>query len=35
MTGLVRIYVVTYRRPHLLERALRSLLAQTCSAWVA
>jgi len=31
----VRIYVVTYRRPHLLDRALRSLLAQTHNDWIA
>jgi glycosyltransferase involved in cell wall biosynthesis len=35
MTTQIRVYVVTYRRPHLLERALRSLVAQTHSAWVA
>jgi glycosyltransferase involved in cell wall biosynthesis len=35
MTAQIRVYVVTYRRPHLLERALQSLLAQTNSAWVA
>jgi len=35
MIAMVRVYVVTYRRPHLLERALRSLLAQSCTAWVA
>lgn len=35
MTAQIRIYVVTYRRPHLLERALKSLLAQTRSTWVA
>jgi glycosyltransferase involved in cell wall biosynthesis len=35
MTAQIRVYVVTYRRPHLLERALRSLLTQTHSAWVA
>jgi glycosyltransferase involved in cell wall biosynthesis len=35
MTAQIRVYVVTYRRPHLLERALQSLLAQTYSAWVA
>jgi glycosyltransferase involved in cell wall biosynthesis len=35
MIASVRIYVVTYRRPHLLERALRSLLAQTHTAWLA
>jgi hypothetical protein len=32
---LVRIYVITYRRPHLLERALRSLVTQTQSHWCA
>lgn len=31
----IRVYVVTYRRPHLLERALRSLLGQTRTDWVA
>jgi hypothetical protein len=31
----VRVYVVTYRRPLLLERALRSLIAQTHQGWVA
>ena len=31
----VRICVVTYRRPILLERALRSLLGQTRTDWVA
>jgi len=35
MTADVRVYVVTYRQPHLLERALGSLLAQTHSSWVA
>jgi len=30
----VRIHVVTYRRPHLLERALKSLISQTCTSWV-
>ena len=35
MTAQVRIYVVTYRRPHLLERALKSLLAQTDPSWIA
>jgi glycosyltransferase involved in cell wall biosynthesis len=35
MTGRVRIYVVTYERPRLLERALRSLAAQTLGDWVA
>jgi oligoendopeptidase F len=28
MSANIRVYVVTYRRRHLLERALRSLLAQ-------
>jgi hypothetical protein len=32
--ALVRIYLLTYRRPHLLERALTSLLAQTFRDWV-
>jgi hypothetical protein len=31
----VRVYVVTYRRPRLLERALRSLIRQTHEGWVA
>lgn len=35
MPSLVRIHVVTYRRPRLLERALRSLLAQRERSWVA
>jgi Glycosyl transferase family 2 len=35
MTAAVRVYVVTYHRPHLLERALRSLIAQTHNGWVA
>jgi hypothetical protein len=35
MTGCVRIFVVTYHRPHLLERALRSLIAQTHADWIA
>src|SRR5207244_3257556 len=29
------VYVVTYRRPHLLRRALGSLLTQTFQDWVA
>ena len=35
MHATVRIHVVTYRRPVLLERALRSLLAQTHANWIA
>lgn len=35
MTAAIRIHVVTYRRPVLLERALRSLMAQTRPDWVA
>jgi glycosyltransferase involved in cell wall biosynthesis len=35
MSANVRVYVVTYHRPYLLERALRSLLAQTHTDWVA
>src|SRR5882757_6155842 len=35
MTGAVRIHVVTYRRPVLLERALLSLIAQTHQDWSA
>lgn len=31
----VRVFVPTYRRPHLLPRALRSLQAQTHADWVA
>lgn len=31
---LIRVYLLTYRRPVLLRRALASLLAQTCSRWV-
>ena len=38
MTGAaiadVRVYLFTYRRNHLLPRALRSLLAQTHTSWV-
>lgn len=30
----VRVFLCTYRRPHLLRRALASLLAQTCTDWV-
>lgn len=35
MTPQVRILVITFRRPALLERALRSLLAQQHTAWTA
>jgi hypothetical protein len=35
MTDCIRVYVVTYRRPKLLERALRSLIAQTHVGWIA
>lgn len=35
MTAAIRVHVVTYRRPVLLERALRSLIAQTRRDWVA
>jgi len=35
MTDAVRIYVVTFRRPQLLERALRSVMAQTHGDWAA
>lgn len=35
MPSLVRIHVVTYRRPQLLERSLRSLQAQREQNWVA
>jgi glycosyltransferase involved in cell wall biosynthesis len=35
MTADVRVYVITYRRPHLLERALRSLITQTHDGWIA
>jgi len=30
----LRVFLLTYRRPHLLRRALRSLLAQTYRDWV-
>lgn len=30
----IRVYVLTYRRPHLLRRALQSLLDQTYTKWV-
>ncbi len=33
--ALVRIHVVTYRRPHLLHRALNSLVLQSEPSWVA
>ena len=33
--AIVRIYVITYRRPKLLERALHSLLNQDFGNWVA
>jgi len=33
--ALIRIHVVTYRRPQLLERALNSLLRQSERSWVA
>jgi hypothetical protein len=32
--GTIRVYLLTCRRPHLLRRALRSLLAQTFTDWV-
>src|SRR5437763_1484594 len=35
MTAKVRVYVVTYRRPRLLERALRNLIQQTQPSWIA
>jgi glycosyltransferase involved in cell wall biosynthesis len=35
MDPTVRIYVITYRRPKLLVRSLRSVLAQTYPGWVA
>jgi glycosyltransferase involved in cell wall biosynthesis len=35
VTPRVAIYVVTFRRPHLLRRALQSLISQTHSEWVA
>lgn len=35
MTATVKIYVITYRRPRMLERALRSIVAQTHTDWVA
>jgi glycosyltransferase involved in cell wall biosynthesis len=31
---LIRIFLLTYRRPELLRRALKSLLAQTCPDWI-
>lgn len=31
---LIRVFLLTYRRPVLLRRALASLLAQTCRDWV-
>jgi hypothetical protein len=34
MTAGIRVYLVTYRRPVLLRRALASLLAQTFTDWV-
>jgi hypothetical protein len=34
MEALVAIYVITYRRPRLLERALRSLIEQTEARWI-
>ena len=30
----IRVYLLTYRRPHLLRRALSSLMAQTFTDWV-
>ena len=30
----VRVYLLTYRRNHLLPRALKSLLAQSFTDWV-
>ncbi|MGA3006263.1 MAG: glycosyltransferase, partial [Opitutaceae bacterium] len=30
----VRVYLLTYRRPALLRRAVASLLAQTCTDWI-
>lgn len=35
VSATVRVHVVTYRRPALLERALQSLLAQSYTDWVA
>ncbi|MBK9990052.1 MAG: glycosyltransferase [Verrucomicrobia bacterium] len=35
MSAAIRIYVVTFRRPILLRRALKSLIAQTFRDWVA
>jgi glycosyltransferase involved in cell wall biosynthesis len=34
VTALIRVFVTTYRRPHLLRRALDSLRAQTFQDWV-
>jgi glycosyltransferase involved in cell wall biosynthesis len=35
MKDTVRVYVITYRRPKLLERALRSIVSQTHADWTA
>lgn len=35
MSAAIRVYVVTYQRPKLLRRALKSLIAQTFHDWVA
>jgi glycosyltransferase involved in cell wall biosynthesis len=35
VSNLCRVFVVTFRRPHLLRRALQSLLNQTDPRWVA
>lgn len=32
--ALVRVYLITYRRPRLLERAIASLVAQSCTDWI-
>ncbi|BAY33450.1 family 2 glycosyl transferase [Nostoc carneum NIES-2107] len=31
----VKVHIVTYRRPHLLVRALKSLIKQTFTSWIA
>jgi len=35
VSARIAVFVITYRRPHLLERALRSLLRQTHVDWTA
>jgi glycosyltransferase involved in cell wall biosynthesis len=31
----IKVYVITYRRPHLLQRAIKSIIAQTHTNWIA